>query len=129
LGAIIVLWNELVPLAQQCSIFVLRCRAAINPVIKSPQTFIIQLHVERLDPRLDQRVGIGDVLFHPLREIACFITLGLKLGDAAFGLLQLIFELANTLFDLGIISHCVQTFALSTQRKPIKPGTSCISVI
>src|SRR5258706_16466818 len=56
-----------------------------------------ELHLERLDPSIDQGVNVADVFFHLLDKLKRLTAFGPHFGDAPLGLLQRILKLSDAI--------------------------------
>src|SRR4029077_18886342 len=65
------------------------------------------MHLERLDPAIDQGVNVADVFFHLLDKLKRLIAFGPHFGDAPLGLLQRILKLSDAIRLRHLLWHVI----------------------
>src|ERR1700731_771988 len=65
------------------------------------------MHLERLDPAIDQGVDVADVFFHLLDKLKRLIAFGPHFGDAPLGLLQRILNLSDAIRLWFLLWHVI----------------------
>jgi hypothetical protein len=58
---------------------------------------LAELHIERLDPAIDQGVNVADVFFHLLDKLKRLTAFGPHFGDAPLGLFRRILKLSDAI--------------------------------
>src|SRR5262249_53451754 len=85
---------------EQLKVLVLEQNAVVDPFVERPALVALH-HVERLDPGIDQRVGVLDVLALLADQRLGLVEVGAQLADAGIALLQLVLEDADAALEFA----------------------------